>query len=39
VFANGNWTTLINPSTNQPANPVMVTALVPVDLTFVVLPS
>jgi hypothetical protein len=39
VFANGNWTTLINPSTNQPANPVMVTALVPVDVTFVVLPS
>jgi tetratricopeptide (TPR) repeat protein len=39
VFTNGNWTTLINPSTNQPANPVTVTALVPVDLTFVVLPS
>jgi tetratricopeptide (TPR) repeat protein len=39
VFASGNWTTLINPSTNQPANPVMVTALVPVDVTFVVLPS
>jgi hypothetical protein len=39
VFANGNWTTLINPSTNQPANPVVVTALVPVDVTFVVLPS
>ena len=36
---NGNWTTLINPATNQPANPVTVTALVPVDLTFVVLPS
>lgn len=39
VFSNGNWTTLINPATNQPANPVTVTALVPVDLTFVVLPS
>ena len=39
VFADGNWTTLINPTTNQPANPVTVTALIPVDLTFVVLPS
>ena len=37
VLSNGNWTTLINPSSNQPANPVNVTALVPVDLTFVVL--
>jgi tetratricopeptide (TPR) repeat protein len=39
VFADGNWTTLINPTTNQPADPVMVTPLVPVDLTFVVLSS
>ena len=39
VFAGGNWTTLINPTTNQPADPVMVTPLVPVDLTFVVLSS
>lgn len=39
VFSGGSWTTLINPSTNQPANPVIVTALVPIDLTFVVLPS
>jgi tetratricopeptide (TPR) repeat protein len=39
VFADGNWTTLINSTTNQPADPVMVTALVPVDLTFVVLSS
>jgi len=39
VFTGGNWTTLINPSSGQPAHPVKVTALVPVDLTFVVLPS
>ncbi len=39
VFAAGNWTTLINPTTNQPADPVRVAALVPVVLTFVVLPS
>jgi hypothetical protein len=39
VFSGGNWTTLINPTTNQPADPVSVTALIPVDLTFVVLPS
>jgi tetratricopeptide (TPR) repeat protein len=39
VFTGGNWTTLINPSSGQPAHPVKVSALVPVDLTFVVLPS
>jgi hypothetical protein len=39
VYVGGNWTTLINPTTNQPADPVMVTPLVPVDLTFVVLSS
>jgi hypothetical protein len=39
VFTGGNWTTLINPGSGQPAHPVKVTALVPVDLTFVVLPS
>ncbi len=39
VFSGGNWTTLINPTTNQPADPVRVAALVPVVLTFVVLPS
>jgi hypothetical protein len=39
VFSGGSWTTLINPSTNQPANPVTVTSLIPIDLTFVVLPS
>jgi hypothetical protein len=37
VLANGNWTTLINPTSNQPANPVTVKQLVPFDLTFVVL--
>lgn len=39
VFSSGNWTTLINPTTNQPANAVTVTALIPIDLTFVVLSS
>jgi len=39
VFTGGNWTTLIDPSSGQPAHPVKVSALVPVDLTFVVLPS
>ena len=39
VFTGGNWTTLIDPTTHQPAHPVTVTALIPVDLTFVVLPS
>lgn len=39
VFTGGNWTTLINPSSGQPAHPVKVSDLVPVDLTFVVLPS
>jgi tetratricopeptide (TPR) repeat protein len=39
VFTGGNWTTLINPTSGQPAHPVKVSELVPVDLTFVVLPS
>ncbi|MFZ0181449.1 MAG: hypothetical protein WAL84_16510 [Candidatus Dormiibacterota bacterium] len=39
VFAAGNWSTLINPSTDQPADPVTLTPLVPFNLTFVVLPS
>lgn len=39
VFHNGNWTTLIDPSTGRPANPVNVTAMNPVDLNFIVLPS
>jgi tetratricopeptide (TPR) repeat protein len=37
-YAGGNWTTLIDPTTGQPSHPVKVTALVPVNLTFVVLP-
>jgi tetratricopeptide (TPR) repeat protein len=37
-FADGNWTTLIDPATGQPSHPVKVSALLPVDLTFVVLP-
>jgi tetratricopeptide (TPR) repeat protein len=39
VFSAGNWSTLINPSTNQPANPVTVKPILPVDLSIVVLPS
>jgi hypothetical protein len=39
VFSGGNWTTLINPSTDQPANPVTVKPITPNDLTIVVLPS
>jgi hypothetical protein len=37
-FAAGNWTTLIDPTNGQPSHPVKVTSLIPVDLTFVVLP-
>jgi tetratricopeptide (TPR) repeat protein len=39
VFTGGNWTTLVDPTSGQPAHPVKVGELVPVDLTFVVLPS
>ena len=39
VFSNGAWTTLVDPVSGLPAHPVKVTALVPVLLTFVVLPS
>lgn len=39
IYANGNWMTFVDPSTGQPANPVNVTPLVPVDLTIVELPS
>jgi len=39
VYTGGDWTTLIDPTTHQPAHPVTVTSLIPVDLTFVVLPS
>jgi tetratricopeptide (TPR) repeat protein len=39
VFSGGNWTTQIDPNTDQPSHPVSVTALTPVELTIVVLPS
>jgi hypothetical protein len=39
VFSDGAWTTLIDPASGLPAHPVKVVALVPVLLTFVVLPS
>jgi hypothetical protein len=38
VFHSGNWETFVDPKTGQPADPVSVTALIPVDLTFIVLP-
>jgi tetratricopeptide (TPR) repeat protein len=38
VFHDGNWTTLIDPSTGQPADPVMVAPLEPAALTFIVIP-
>lgn len=38
-FRNGGWMTLVDPHSDQPANPVNVTALTPVDLTYIVLPS
>ncbi len=39
VFSDGAWTTLVDPVSGLPAHPVKVTALVPVLLTFVVIPS
>lgn len=39
IFRNGDWTTFVDPKTNQPATPVNVAGLIPVDLTFVVVPS
>jgi hypothetical protein len=38
-FRDGNWMTLVDPRTDQPANPVTVKSLVPEDLTFIVLPA
>ncbi len=38
-FRAGGWMTLIDPRTDQPANPVTVKALQPEDLTFIVLPA
>jgi hypothetical protein len=39
VFRGGNWMTFVDPTTNQPANPVNVTPLTPVDMTYVALPA
>ena len=38
-FRGGGWMTLIDPRTDQPANPVTVKPLQPEDLTFIVLPA
>jgi hypothetical protein len=38
-FRAGGWMTLIDPRTDQPANPVTVKPLQPEDLTFIVLPA
>jgi hypothetical protein len=38
VFRAGGWTTLIDPSTGKPADPVLVQPLAPADLAFIVLP-
>jgi hypothetical protein len=39
VLSDGNWTTQIDPDTDQPSHPVTVTMLTPVELTIVVIPS
>jgi tetratricopeptide (TPR) repeat protein len=39
VFTDGNWTTQIDPDTDQPSHPVTVTTLTPVELTIVVISS
>lgn len=38
-YRGGGWMTLVDPRTDQPANPVTVNPLTPVDLTFIVLPN
>jgi hypothetical protein len=38
-YRGGSWMTLIDPRTDQPANPVTVKAVQPADLTFIVLPA
>ena len=38
VFHGGDWTTFVDPNTGQPANPVSVTPLQPVDLAFIAVP-
>jgi tetratricopeptide (TPR) repeat protein len=39
VFHNGDWTTLVDPASGRPADPVRVNSPAPVDLTFIVLPA
>ena len=38
VFRGGDWMTFIDPATGQPANPVSVTPLQPVDLAYITVP-
>jgi len=38
-FRGGGWMTLVDPRTDQPADPVTVQPLQPVDLSFIVLPA
>jgi hypothetical protein len=38
-FRSGGWMTLVDPRSDQPANPVTVKPLAPDDLTFIVLPA
>ncbi len=38
-FRSGGWMTLVDPRTDQPANPVTVRPMQPDDLTFIVLPA
>lgn len=37
IFNAGDWVTFVDPNTGQPANPVSVSALTPVDLAFITL--
>jgi tetratricopeptide (TPR) repeat protein len=39
VFRDGQWVTFVDPGTGQPSNPVTVTPLSPVNLTFISLPA
>ena len=38
VFRGGDWMTFVDPNTGQPANPVSVTPLTPVDLAYITVP-
>lgn len=37
IFSGGNWVTFVDPNTSQPADPVSVKALTPVELAFITL--